>query len=102
MRWIQDPLTHELIPADQYQPPARSGIEIVGDIEPYRSMIDGSVITSRSRHREHLHQHGCVEVGNDSSLHGQPKPRSNPPGLKEAIAQSMEKYMNSQRRKTRR
>lgn len=39
--------------------------EIISDIQPYISMVDGSVITSRSKHREHLKAHGCVEVGNE-------------------------------------
>ena len=46
--------------------PAPSGVMVMGDIEPYQSMIDGSMITSRSQHREHLRRHGCVEVGNDA------------------------------------
>lgn len=37
----------------------------VPDISPYRSVIDGSVINSRSSHRAHLRQHGCIEVGNE-------------------------------------
>ena len=39
---------------------------IMGDIAPYQSMIDGSMIQSRSRHREHLKDNGCIEVGNES------------------------------------
>lgn len=39
---------------------------IIDDIEPYQSTIDGSVIGSRSKHRAHLKQHGCVEVGCDT------------------------------------
>lgn len=38
---------------------------VAPDIHPYRSMIDGSLITSRSKHREHLRDHGCIEVGNE-------------------------------------
>ena len=38
---------------------------IQGDIAPYKSMIDGSMITSRSMHRRHLKANGCEEVGND-------------------------------------
>lgn len=38
---------------------------VMPDIQPYTSMIDGSQITSRSRHREHLRDHGCIEVGNE-------------------------------------
>lgn len=59
--------------------------QILPDIQPYRSMIDGSIINSRSRHREHLRAHGCEEIGNDSSLTREPKPIASPPGLKEAI-----------------
>jgi hypothetical protein len=42
--------------------------DVLGDIEPYQSMVTGEMINSRSRHREHLKDHGCVEVGNDQSL----------------------------------
>ena len=36
------------------------------DIKPYKSMADGSIISSRSQHRRHLRRHNCVEVGNES------------------------------------
>ncbi len=39
---------------------------ILEDIEPYKSTIDGSVIGSRSKHRAHLREHGCVEIGTES------------------------------------
>ena len=39
---------------------------VMPDIQPYRSMADGTIIKSRSQHREHLRQHGCVEVGNEA------------------------------------
>ena len=35
------------------------------DITPYRSTIDGSLITSRSQHRIHLRDNNCIEVGNE-------------------------------------
>lgn len=38
---------------------------IMPDITPYRSVIDGSLISSRSTHRDHLRAHGCIEVGNE-------------------------------------
>ena len=40
-------------------------INIQSDIQPYQSMIDGSIITSRSKHKAHLKEHGCIEVGNE-------------------------------------
>ena len=39
---------------------------IMPDIQPYQSMADGSMITSRSHHREHLKQHNCIEIGNET------------------------------------
>ncbi len=86
MRYIQHPITLELIPAEQYERPRTSEIHIMPDIQPYRSMIDGSIIHSRSQHRRHLRQHGCIEVGNDSSvLNPQRKQLHSPPGLKETL-----------------
>jgi hypothetical protein len=39
--------------------------QIMLDIQPYKSMVDGSMISSRSQHREHLRRHNCFEVGNE-------------------------------------
>jgi hypothetical protein len=38
---------------------------VMPDITPYRSMIDGKMVTSRSEHRRHLKANNCEEVGND-------------------------------------
>lgn len=63
-----------------------AGYYVMPDIQPYKSMVDGSIINSRSRHREHLRQHGCIEYGNDKSvLNPVRKPLESPPGLKETI-----------------
>lgn len=40
---------------------------VIRDIEPYRNMIDGKMITSRREHRELLKRHNCVEIGNEVS-----------------------------------
>lgn len=73
-----------------YSPEPRAEVpHVLGDIQPYRSMIDGTVIQSRSHHREHLRMHGCVEVGNDSSLDRRRGPIQAPPGLKETIARNV-------------
>lgn len=52
-----------------------SGPQVIKDIEPYQSMIDGTMITSRTRHRDHLRAHGCIEVGNEK-MASAPKPVS--------------------------
>ena len=38
---------------------------VVADIQPYRSVVTGEMIGSRSQHREHLKTHRLVEIGNE-------------------------------------
>lgn len=40
---------------------------VMPDIQPYKSMVDGSMITSRSQHRSHLKQYGMIEIGNETN-----------------------------------
>jgi len=40
--------------------------EIMPDIDPYTSMVTGEIITSRSKHRQHLQEHGLQEIGNET------------------------------------
>lgn len=48
------------------EPQEPMGPMVIPDIAPYQSMITGETIKSRSHHREHLRQHGCVEIGNEA------------------------------------
>lgn len=43
----------------------KPNLTVIQDIEPYKSPLDGSVISSRSRHREHMREHGVIEMGNE-------------------------------------
>jgi len=48
---------------------------VAADMTPYKSMITGEMITSRSQHRTHLKEHGCIEIGNETKyLTGKQKP----------------------------
>lgn len=87
------------VPIEEYQALEPSGPMIMPDIQPYQSMVDGSIINSRSRHREHLRQHNCVEVGNDSSLYRPRKPLAAPPGLKDHIIRATNEVEQKLRRK---
>ena len=59
---------------------------VSADIQPYQSQITGEMISSRSKHREHLRQHRCIEVGNETKhLIERVKPLQSPPGLKETL-----------------
>ena len=63
MRWRQDPVTHELVPADEAAYNAMH--HIMPEIQPYQSMKTGEWITSRAQHQEHLRRHDCFEIGNE-------------------------------------
>lgn len=64
--------------------------QIMPDINPYKSTIDGSMITSRKQHRDHLRAHGCFEVGNEKFPQSRPKTEHNVrPELMSAIQQHM-------------
>ena len=46
--------------------PRKEVHHIMPDIEPYRAVAgDQRVITSRSKEREFLKQHNCIQVGNE-------------------------------------
>lgn len=64
-RYIQDPVTLKLVPAEEYYGPSVQAPMIMGDIQPYRSMATGEMIQGRRQHREHLKQHRLIEVGNE-------------------------------------
>lgn len=88
-RFIQDPVTHELIPADEwYSRPDPSAPFVIPDISPYKSMATGEMVTSRSAHREHLKRHGLVEIGNEVKHHlSTPKKQDNREERRRAIAE---------------
>lgn len=82
-RWIQDPVTFKLVPADEYYAPADSkGPYIRDDIKPYQSMIDGNMIEGRKAHREHLKRNNCIEAA-DMPLKNPERPKDN--SLKERL-----------------
>lgn len=88
--YIQDPVTLRLVPKDEYY--QRQDVDapmIMGDIQPYQSMIDGSMITSRSQHRSHLKQHGMIEIGNETKHLTQRKVDDGGERRKEAIARQV-------------
>jgi hypothetical protein len=60
--WVQDPNTGKLIPKDEYVPKGASRHEIMVDIEPFVSPVDGSFISSRSQLREHNKRHGVTNI----------------------------------------
>jgi len=86
-RWVQDPVTFKLIPADEYyQPTKNAGPYIQDDVKPYQSMIDGRMIEGKRDHREHLKRNNCIEAG-DMPIKNPERPKDN--SLKEQIAREV-------------
>jgi hypothetical protein len=58
-RWRQCSETGKFIPLDEAAA-KHDGVAIHGDIEPFVSPLDGSVISDRKQYREHCKKHGVV------------------------------------------
>lgn len=84
-RYIQDPKTHKLIPADEYYTQDNASAYILTDYQPYQSMVTGEMIEGRKAHREHLKRHNLV-VAEQSSARPQ-KPDGG--RLKEQLARQV-------------
>lgn len=67
-RYIQDPVTLKLIPAEEYDRPDVNAPMVMGDIAPYQSMATGEMIMGRRQHREHLREHRLIEIGNEKPV----------------------------------
>lgn len=75
-------------------------ITLMPDIQPYQSMITGEIITSRSKHRQHLKDHNMVEVGNDSSIMKPHQiPDANPRQRKELLIHQVNQIPDKQWRR---
>lgn len=85
-RYIQDPKTHKLIPADEYySAPESTSAYIVADYQPYKSMVTGEMIDGKKAHREHLKRHNLVVAEQNSA-----RPQTPDGGrLKEQIARQV-------------
>jgi hypothetical protein len=63
-RWIQD-TDGKLVPEEEFYEQMPEVHYVMGDINEYRSMATGEIIGGRRQHREHLRQHGLIEIGNE-------------------------------------
>ena len=59
-RYIQDPVTHKLVPADSYCRPQTVSHSIHGFHEPYVSPVDGSIISDARSLRNHNAKNNVV------------------------------------------
>lgn len=67
MRFIQHPITHELVPAEEYERPNERHHLVQSDIEPFISPIDKTIISSRAHLREHNRKHNVTNAADYST-----------------------------------
>lgn len=61
------------------------------EFQPYRSMIDGRMITDRGEHRRHLKANGCIEIGNENPIIKKPeKSKKEKEALRQDLSQRLE------------
>lgn len=58
------------------------------DLAPYRSMRTGEIVRGRAEHREHLHRHELIEIGNE-----RPKPGPAPGPANGEIVQDIKREL---------
>lgn len=86
--WIWDSAQGKMVSKDEYVREEVNAPMVIGDIQPYQSMATGEMIMSRSKHRNHLKQHGLIEVGNETK-HLETKAPKADNRLKEQIAREV-------------
>ena len=89
--YVQDPVTLELVPKDEYVPRHEvTAPMVIPDIAGYKSMATGEWISSRSQHRDHLKRHGLIEIGNEKQVN---KPRGvDRAGIRKAAEEAVMRY----------
>jgi hypothetical protein len=83
-KWVN--VSHEPRPLER-----GAGLQIIRDIDPYRSVLTREVVGGRRQHRDHLRAHGCIELGTEL-----PRPRRTPldrQGLHDDLMRAWEEGM---------
>lgn len=85
--FVWDKEAGKLVPKeDYYAGEAPASAMVLTDIQPYKSMATGEMITSRSVHREHLKRHQLIEVGNEVNyLKNSSRKQESPSVLKQRV-----------------
>ena len=87
--FIQHPITHELIPKDQYvRPKSVQAAAVFGDIEPFISSVDKTLVSGRKSMEEHNRRNNVVSAADltPEVVERMQKERDKPPSRKEVQA----------------
>ena len=76
-----------------------SAPRVMSDITEYQSLQDGTMITSRSHHREHMKAHGLVELGDSPTRSMEPEKWHKEIDWKKATIEAAEQLTQTKGRK---
>lgn len=65
-----------------------SNIQVMRDIGEYTSVVDGTHVSSRSQHRDHIRRHDLIEVGNQA-IGSMGKPQDSGPRIGHDIQRTL-------------
>ena len=84
--YVQDPVTHELVPKEQYVP-RHHAPTVFGDLPDFVSPIDQQVYSGRAGLREHCKLHNVVLMADCEGLPNQrPPAKANREEIRQALA----------------
>lgn len=91
-KFVWDTEYKKFIPYEEYiRPVVNESTMVIGDLQPYKSMVDGKMIEGRKQHREMLKRNHLIEIGNETK-HLKPYGQyEKVPGLKEKLIQEFQK-----------
>ena len=94
-RYVYDELHDKMVEVTQDWTPEVEvkGPLVMPDVKPFKSMMSGKIINSRSQHRDELRQYDCMEVGNETAYMVKNRVRQEPaPGIREALMRAAYKH----------
>lgn len=62
---------------------------VMSPFQEYKSVIDGTMITDRAQHRNHLKEHKCIELGNEWDAASKMPDFVEPKGVEDDVAQAI-------------
>lgn len=94
-RWIY--VDGNAIPEEEFVPDPQADYHVMGDIEPFRAMTDGSMIMGRRQKRENYRAHNVIEIGDQVHALKKYERYQRDGSVKKALIEQVQAYKESKR-----
>jgi hypothetical protein len=89
--YIWDNESQKIVLKSEYIAKKSTGPVIIGDIKPYKNVINGEEVAGRTAHRNFLKKYDLVEVGNEKPRAKVPEPL---PPIRDDIMRALAQHKN--------